>query len=196
MGRITSQERDAEHRGRVERDAEILESWLNGESTTRIARRVGLSPERVRRIVNIRRHRDERQRRQESAAAAHADLVQSWSHDHPGIPYAVAVEELGLPAQRIRELLGERLSLHLGSAVRQPAPARVIRNKRPQWSDGELGNWVELYFARAAGPWSLAGLEAWLREHPGAPSCGLVRSRVGGWPVLVRRFAGGCSAQD
>lgn len=189
MGRITPEQRDIERRRRQERDTEILESWLNGESTTRIARRVGLSPERVRRIVNVRRHRDERQRRQAIAETEDAARVQAWSRQHPGRPYAQAVEDVGLPAQRIKELLGVRLSLHLGSAVREPVPARVVRHQRPQWSYGELGDWVALYFAKTAGPWSLVGLDAWLQEQAGAPSCGLVRSRLGGWPLLVRMFA-------
>lgn len=173
-----------------DRDTAIIEAWLEGARAEDLARQYGLSPARVHQIVPARTYAAERDRRAAARRLLDAERVLAWSQNNPGINLTTASQELEIPPRDIAELLGVRLCLHQHPATGPATAPRVVRDTRPRWSQEHLLAWVTKYFSNTGGPWSLAGLDTWLRQQDGAPSVGLVRSRVGPWPVLVRQCAG------
>lgn len=190
MSPRTPEQRAVEDQTRRERDAAIREAWLDGDRTEDIARRHGLSIQRVGHIIDIPHHQAERQARQEQRDARDTDRAHAWSRANPGVSLSAGAAALSMTPQRLRALLGHRLCLHQHPATGDAAPPRVVRQTRPQWIQEELLEWVRRYFCTTPGPWSLTDLDAWLQQQDGAPSIGLVRSRVGRWSVLVRHCAG------
>lgn len=172
------------------RDAAIIEAWLEGNRAEDLARQYGLSPARVHQIVPARIHSRERRRRAEARRLADEHRVLLWSQANPGVGLEAASQELKLPEGYVADLLHVRLCLHQYPATVRAAPPRVVRPARPRWSHDQLIGWVRDYFTQTCGPWSLAGLDAWLQQHDDAPSVRLIRTRVGRWPVLVRQCAG------
>lgn len=168
----------------------IIEAWLEGARAEDLARQYGLSPARVHQIVPARTYAGERDRRAAARRVVDEQRVLAWSWANPGISLTAASHELTIPVRDVAELLGVRMCLHRHPATGPAAPPTVVRNTRPRWSQEQLLAWVTKYFTDTDGPWSLAGLGAWLQQQGGAPSVGLVRSRLGRWPVLVRLCAG------
>ena len=191
MSPRSPEQRTVEDLARRERDASIREAWLDGDRTEDIARRHGLSIQRVGHIIDIPHHQAERRARQQERDARDTTRARAWSAANPGVALAAGAAELDMTPRRLRVLLGERVCLHQHPATGEVTPPRIVRQNRPQWSQDELLEWVRCYFHTTPGPWSLTGLDTWLQQQDGAPSIGLVRSRVGRWPVLVRHCAGG-----
>ena len=61
----------------------------------------------------------------------------------------------------------------------QPMPRTT--GGRPPFPDEALVGWLHRWYSTTSGPWTLAGLDTWLRSQEGAPSVSTVRSRFGSW---------------
>jgi len=150
----------------------------------------GLAQERARRDAHAAAQHQAQAAR--AAAQAAADLqaaALAWSQRHVGDPLADGAATLGIPAARLRALLGNRGMLH------PPQRARAR-----QFSDEELlqriQEWVDVHGLSGAGYRAAAqGTEGW-------PSYATIRTRFGTWrKALVAAgftpppFAGGPPVQ-
>ncbi len=168
--------------GILPRAYQMARRYALGETLEQIGASYGLTRERVRQLIN----RDTpwsvpwigaaRKRARAELEATDRRRVARWSADHPGAAVSQAVDDLGLPDDEVRRLLGRRLGRH----------ERVPRTWGPQRRlDDDLLADLRAFHAQT-GKTTASSYATWAKAA-GVPGPQTVAIRFGSWNSATTR---------